>query len=318
MSNNIIETKIKSMMLLTVLFSMMAGVSAKAALTATPSSSRVFVNGRQTAFIAYQINGSNYFKLRDLAFSLNHTEKNFNVTWDATKNAILLESEKVYEPTGGELAGATDRKEKKAKATGTVVYVDGVQKDFQTYNIDGSSYFKLRDIMKTFHIGVTWKEKENAIGLDTSFEYDTSEETGLSGKVLSAKEVYERCSSSVFYLETFDMDGNALAGGSGFFIDKERAVTNFHVLEDAFSAKITLADNRIFNVKGVTGYDAQMDLAVIKIDGKGLNSLTFGNSEVMKGGEKIYAIGSPMGLYNTISEGIVSNQIGRASCRERV
>jgi len=59
-------------------------------ITVNPTTSKVLVNGKIVEFEAYNINGYNYFKLRDLAQAVNNTEKNFEVTWDAANNAINL------------------------------------------------------------------------------------------------------------------------------------------------------------------------------------------------------------------------------------
>lgn len=59
-------------------------------LAALPTSSKVLVNGSEKAFDAYSIEGNNYFKLRDLAFVLNGTGKQFEVTWDSGKGAINI------------------------------------------------------------------------------------------------------------------------------------------------------------------------------------------------------------------------------------
>ncbi len=98
-----------------------------------------------------------------------------------------------------------------------------------------------------------------------------------------------------------------LSSGSGFFIEKDgKAVTNFHVLEDAYSAVVTVPDGTEYNVKGILGYDMQGDLAILQVDGNNFPFLSAGDSDEVTSGEKIYAIGSPLGLSNTISEGIVS------------
>src|SRR5690606_9905822 len=70
---------------------------------ANPTSSKVLVNGNAVQFDAYNINGNNYFKLRDFAQAVNNTEKNFEVTWDGKNNAINLISNKPYTSVGGEL-----------------------------------------------------------------------------------------------------------------------------------------------------------------------------------------------------------------------
>ena len=135
-------------------------------------------------------------------------------------------------------------------------------------------------------------------------------ETGQAehtGRNLTAKEIYNRCNDAIFYIRTYDIDGDALSSGSGFFLEKDgKAVTNFHVLENAYSAVITMADGTDYNVKGILGYDMKGDLAILQVDGNGFPFLSSGDSDEMTSGEKIYAIGSPMGLSNTISEGIVS------------
>jgi len=130
----------------------------------------VLVNGKIVEFEAYNINGYNYFKLRDLAQAVNNTEKNFEVTWDAANNAINLISNKPYTPSGGELAKG-DGKAKVAIPTTSKIYKDGREIFLTAYNINGNNYFKLRDVAKTFDIGVTWDGATNTIGIDTSISY---------------------------------------------------------------------------------------------------------------------------------------------------
>lgn len=126
--------------------------------------------------------------------------------------------------------------------------------------------------------------------------------------LLNAKDIYEKCSSAVFFIETFDMQGNSYGNGSGFIISNTGlAVTNLHVLNGAFSATATLSDSKELTVQNVLGYSEAADLAVIQLNGSKLPFLNVGDSAKTKGGEKIYTIGSPMGLSNTISEGIISN-----------
>lgn len=142
-----------------------------APVSAKPASSKVLVNGKAVAFEAYNINGSNYFKLRDLALAVNGTDKNFEVSWDSSKNAINLLSGKAYTPVGGELAAAAVATAQKATPTVSKIYVDGVEAKLQAYNIGGNNYFKLRDIAKAFNIGVTWDAATSSIGIDTKLSY---------------------------------------------------------------------------------------------------------------------------------------------------
>jgi len=127
-------------------------------------------------------------------------------------------------------------------------------------------------------------------------------------KVMSASEIYSKCSSAVFSIKTYDIEGDYYSFGSGFFIQESGiAVTNHHVLKNALSAKIILTNGNEFNVSGVLSFDKESDYAIIKVDGSGFEALGIGDSSTILGGETIFAIGSPQGLTNTISNGIVSN-----------
>lgn len=128
-------------------------------------------------------------------------------------------------------------------------------------------------------------------------------------KTLSAEEVYARCAPAVFYIEVADAKGQAIGSGSGFFIASEGiAVTNYHVIEGANSATITTSDTqKTYNVKGVLDYSVKEDWAVLQIDGYGFNSLRMVEDDSVTGGQTVYAIGSPLGLQNTITQGIISN-----------
>ncbi|HOM03109.1 MAG TPA: stalk domain-containing protein [Acetivibrio sp.] len=135
-----------------------------------PTTSKVLVNGKVVEFEAYNINGYNYFKLRDIAQAVNNTEKNFEVTWDGANNAINLISNKPYTPAGGELAKG-DGKAKVAIPTTSKIYKDGKEIFLTAYNINGNNYFKLRDVAKAFDIGITWDGTTSTIGVDTSISY---------------------------------------------------------------------------------------------------------------------------------------------------
>ena len=94
--------------------------------------------------------------------------------------------------------------------------------------------------------------------------------------------------------------------GSGFIISAAGLLlTNHHVVAGADENKVRLTDNREFTGK-VLGSDAKTDIAVVKIEAKDLPYLTMGNSDELKVGEWVAAIGSPFGLDNTVTSGIVS------------
>ncbi len=94
--------------------------------------------------------------------------------------------------------------------------------------------------------------------------------------------------------------------GSGFLISEDGyIITNHHVVENAEEITITLNDRREFNAE-VIGSDVSSDIALLKIEAKGLKPVMLGNSSRLKVGEWVLAIGSPMGLQFSVAAGIIS------------
>ncbi|HEY7319010.1 MAG TPA: DegQ family serine endoprotease [Candidatus Binatia bacterium] len=117
-----------------------------------------------------------------------------------------------------------------------------------------------------------------------------------------------------FFGEAYPPDSRQQGLGSGFIIERDGTIlTNNHVIEKAEKIVVRLYDDRQFTAR-VIGSDEKTDLAVIKIDVKGdLPVAPLGDSDRLKVGEWIVAMGSPFGLQNTVTAGIVSaksRQIG--------
>jgi serine protease Do len=94
--------------------------------------------------------------------------------------------------------------------------------------------------------------------------------------------------------------------GSGFVLSSDGFVmTNAHVVEGADEVLVTLTDKREFKAK-IIGADKRSDVAVIKIEASGLSAVKIGDVSKLKVGEWVMAIGSPFGLENTVTAGIVS------------
>ncbi|MBW9332563.1 DegQ family serine endoprotease [Herbaspirillum sp. RU 5E] len=94
--------------------------------------------------------------------------------------------------------------------------------------------------------------------------------------------------------------------GSGFIISADGFImTNAHVVDGASEVYVTLTDKREFKAK-IVGSDTRTDVAVLKIDGSNLPRLNMGDSDKIRVGEWVLAIGSPFGLENTVTAGIVS------------
>jgi len=96
------------------------------------------------------------------------------------------------------------------------------------------------------------------------------------------------------------------ATGSGVIISADGyIVTNNHVVEGADELTVTLSDSKEYSAR-IIGNDKTTDLALIKIDGKNLPAISIANSDNVKVGEWVLAIGNPLGLNNTVTAGIIS------------
>ena len=140
------------------------------AVTAQPTASTVYIDGKAVAFEAYTIGGSNYFRLRDLAYALGGTAKQFAVGYDEATKAVTLTSGGGYTAVGSEMAKG-DGKPKTSSPTQSKIYLDGRELNLTVYNIGGSNFFKLRDLMEILNVYVGYDEPTRAITLDTARGY---------------------------------------------------------------------------------------------------------------------------------------------------
>lgn len=105
-----------------------------------------------------------------------------------------------------------------------------------------------------------------------------------------------------------DLDNNpqGMASGSGVLISPDGYIaTNNHVIDEADKVEVTLFDNRTYTAR-VIGTDVATDLALLKLDASDLPHLSFGNSDEVKVGQWVLAVGNPMDLTSTVTAGIVS------------
>jgi len=122
------------------------------------------------------------------------------------------------------------------------------------------------------------------------------------GKNSPFREFFDR-----YFGEDFQREFKQPSLGSGFIFDEEGfVVTNNHVIEDADQIKVKLKDDREFDAK-IMGRDPNTDLALLKIEsGENLPTVKLGDSDALKVGQWVVAIGSPFGLEHTVTAGIVS------------
>ncbi|MGI9066263.1 MAG: trypsin-like peptidase domain-containing protein [Pyrinomonadaceae bacterium] len=120
-------------------------------------------------------------------------------------------------------------------------------------------------------------------------------------------DLVRRIKPSAVAIETYDVRGEKLSRGSGFFIDTDRVVTNRHVIDNAYRAEIHSYNGSIYPVKGVVAVDAEGDIALLKVDTppNQVRPLLLGRTSPQEG-ESVVVIGNPFGLEGSVTNGIVS------------
>lgn len=122
----------------------------------------------------------------------------------------------------------------------------------------------------------------------------------------SAKKDVNQLKNSVVQVFVYDENGNTIATGSGVVAFENNIVlTNAHVVEDNYKLEVVSENNTKYKVEGIIAYNKKKDIAILKlVNSKGLKALSV--KEKIKVGDEVVAIGSPLGLKNTVSDGILS------------
>ncbi len=130
------------------------------------SKQNVTLNGKEINMDAYNVDGYNYMKLRDIAFLMNDTKAKFEVK--AGGNYIIeAHPGKSYTQIGGELVGGTDNSNS-CVVSKWIISIDGIQRHLYVYNIGGNNYFKLRDLGELFEFDVQYDSSTNTAKLMTN------------------------------------------------------------------------------------------------------------------------------------------------------
>lgn len=131
-----------------------------------------------------------------------------------------------------------------------------------------------------------------------SFAFDKEEQIVIS--------IYEKINPAIVCVDSQSTDG--VSCGTGCVIDKNGVIlTSAHVLENLNSIIVTLSNGQNFKAKVLKKFGENEDIALLKINSpKELQTVKFGNSQKVKVGQKVYAIGNPFGFNGTLTQGIVS------------
>jgi molybdate transport system substrate-binding protein len=206
-------------MILTVVLAAVMGFPALAGaadITAAPTAYKVSVDGGAVAFDAYNIGGSNYFKLRDLAAALSSTAAQFEVSWDSKANTIAITGGSAYTSVGGELA-SRGTKSYPATATAAKITLDGKALSLTAYNIEGNNYFKLRDIAEALDFGVDYTEATKEVFIYSASDYAMAPVTlnifaaaSMTETINEITELYKAAAPNAKLVATFDSSGTLL------------------------------------------------------------------------------------------------------------
>jgi Trypsin-like peptidase domain len=130
----------------------------------------------------------------------------------------------------------------------------------------------------------------------------------LNTQPLTSTEIFRRARPSVVLLTMQDARGQTLSIGSGFFVEKDVIATNFHVINGAASGYAKVAgESAKLNIKGTVGLDVLHDLVLLRVDSSPTPYLPVAPKVSLNVGDEVYAIGNPLGLEGSFSQGIVSS-----------
>lgn len=164
-----------------------AALPQSTSLDITPSVHKVTVDGEEVAPQGYNINDNNYYKLRDIAYILSGTDSQFNVTWEAETDRILVTSGEAYQTVGGEMSSSVSTEIENCTPSDATVVIDGRTVSLTGYRINGNNYYKLRDIGEA---------------LDFSVDFDMDSRTVLISSAGSAQEEPSQTTNAVSYAFT--------------------------------------------------------------------------------------------------------------------
>lgn len=121
----------------------------------------------------------------------------------------------------------------------------------------------------------------------------------------------EAADASVVTIFCYDYKGELAATGSGFVaFDGKTIITNYHVMTSSYTCKISTNQDISYDVTGIYCYSEEQDIAILQLAKEtNLTPLKLGDSNIIKKGETVVAIGSPLGIKNTVSTGVLSGRL---------
>ncbi|MEZ6054671.1 MAG: trypsin-like peptidase domain-containing protein, partial [Planctomycetaceae bacterium] len=122
---------------------------------------------------------------------------------------------------------------------------------------------------------------------------------------LTVEQLVERVKPSVVVVTFSGRDGGQMGLGSGFVLDSEGLIaTNLHVIGEARPIMVRTFDGKKYPVVEVHATDRTHDLAILRVDAKGLPELELGDSDALRQGQSVVAFGNPQGLEHSVVQGV--------------
>ncbi|OXM17253.1 hypothetical protein CGZ75_11775 [Paenibacillus herberti] len=217
-----------------------------------------------------------------------------SVTWEPTTRTIIATS-------GGYMTMTLQVGASQAAVNGKSVKLDA-----PATLRNGVTYVPIRFVAETLGALVKWDSAARTVRIQSAeaqqLEAMEKEERERLERRLSTAAIVALNDDSVVMIRT------DYGQGSGVVVGDRYVLTNLHVMKEAKSGSILTNDGRTLDIVGVAAFDEKNDLALLltKQDLE-LDSVEFGSLDDMQKGDPVVAIGSPLGVQNTVSEGVISN-----------
>ena len=163
-----------ALLLMVLLLGLLPVAQAAESVSASGNSIDLSLDGKAVKIGAYNIAGSNYIKLRDIAQLLKGTDKEFAVAWDGASQSISLNSWEEYTPVGGELAPVAPGVQTARPSAASVLWY-GTPVPLTAYTINGNNFFRLRDLSAVLNFRVTWEGSSGTVIVDTTHGYQAAD-----------------------------------------------------------------------------------------------------------------------------------------------
>ena len=138
--------------------------------------------------------------------------------------------------------------------------------------------------------------------VNVTLKVDETSQVDEKQEELSTEDIVEMARPATVFIRTAD------STGSGFIVESNgKIITNHHVIEGSSWIEVVLLDGRTFKAMGIYYHNKDRDIAILNIEGSNLPTLNLGNSDMVRAGQDVIVIGSPLGLVDTVTKGIISN-----------